>query len=76
MGGLNQGLFDLTPTEAKVARLVANCRTVKDIARSTGVTEETIRKQLKTVFAKTGVSRQVELATLLGGAVLPMSSFP
>ena len=63
-----QGLFDLTPAEARVAREVAGRQTIDTIAEALGVSRETVRSQLKSVFAKTGTSRQIDLAALLTGA--------
>ena len=62
-----QGLFDLTPAEAKVARAVAQAKTIETLAATLGLSRETIRSQLKSVFAKTGVTRQAELAAMLSG---------
>jgi DNA-binding CsgD family transcriptional regulator len=62
-----QGLFDLTPAEARVARGVAQAETLDALAAAIGSTRETVRTQLKTVLAKTGVSRQQELVSLLAG---------
>jgi len=67
---LLHGLFDLTPAEARVARAIAAGRPAPEIARAHGVSGETVRTQLRAVFAKTGVSRQVELVRLLAGATL------
>ncbi|MCP1535491.1 helix-turn-helix transcriptional regulator [Methylorubrum extorquens] len=64
---LVQGLFDLTPAEARVARDIARGLGVPEAAVQAGVTQGTIRSQLKAVFAKTGTSRQAELAALLNG---------
>jgi DNA-binding CsgD family transcriptional regulator len=63
-----QGLFDLTPAEARVARAVAKSETIEAIAKAFGVSKGTVRNQLKAVFAKTGVARQTDLALLLSGA--------
>ncbi|MBG0808378.1 helix-turn-helix transcriptional regulator [Methylosinus sp. H3A] len=68
---LLQGLFDLTPAEARVARAIAAGRPASEIAGAHGVSAETVRTQLRAVFAKTGVSRQVDLVRLLSGATLP-----
>lgn len=65
--GLVQGLFDLTPAEARVARDIARGFGVPEAAEQAGVSEGTVRSQLKAVFAKTGTSRQSELAALLNG---------
>jgi DNA-binding CsgD family transcriptional regulator len=61
-----QGLFDLTPAETRVARLIVGGETVSEIAAAAKTSEGTVRNQLKSVFAKTGVSRQVDLIGLLG----------
>ncbi len=60
-----QGLFDLTPAEARVARLLAGGDSVNEIAAASSTSAGTVRNQLKAVFAKTGVSRQGELISLL-----------
>ncbi len=64
--GLIEGLFDLTPAEAKLAALIAGNHPPRDAAKLLGWTEETARTTLKRVFAKTGVSRQTQLVALLG----------
>ena len=69
-----QGLFDLTPAEARVAREVAGRHTIDTIAEALGVSRETVRSQLKSVFAKTGTSRRIDLAALLTGAQISASS--
>jgi DNA-binding CsgD family transcriptional regulator len=63
-----QGLFDLTPAEARVARGIGQAQTVDSVALALGVSRETVRTQLKAVLAKTGVARQAELVNLLTGA--------
>lgn len=65
--GVLQGLFDLTPAEARVARAIGDAQSVENIAELLGVSRETVRTQLKSVLAKTGVGRQVELVRLLAG---------
>jgi DNA-binding CsgD family transcriptional regulator len=61
------GLFDLTPAEARIAASVASGQTVQEMAVDYGVSPETVRTQLKTVFNKTGTTRQTTLALLLSG---------
>lgn len=65
------GLFDLTASEAKVARGVSEGRSVDEIATALGLSRETVRFYLKGVFAKTGVSRQIDLVALLSSTALP-----
>lgn len=65
------GLFDLTVSEAKVARGLSEGHSTEEIATALGLSRETVRFYLKGVFAKTGVSRQTELVALLSGTALP-----
>lgn len=63
-----QGLFDLTPAEARVAKGLVAGLVLEEIAASVGISKETVRSQLKSAMAKTGVRRQAELVGLLSGA--------
>lgn len=63
---LLQALFDLTPAEARVASLLIDGKSVESITRVQSVSVNTVRTQLKSVFAKTGVERQSELVSMLG----------
>ncbi len=65
-----QGLFDLTPAEARVARGIGGGQTVEAIAEGFGLSRETVRSQLKAVLGKTGFVRQAELVALLAGVHL------
>ena len=60
-----QGLFDLTAAETKVARLIGSGESINHISRVLNVSPGTLRCQLKSIFQKTGVSRQAELVYLL-----------
>ena len=62
----------LTPAESQVAALLADGKTVRDIALATGRLESTIRSHVKHMFAKHGLSRQVDLVRL----VLSLASAP
>ena len=53
---LVQSLFDLTPTEARVARSLASGKTVEDIASDGGVSLNTVRTHVRGVLAKTGAT--------------------
>ncbi|HWK68016.1 MAG TPA: helix-turn-helix transcriptional regulator [Rhizobiaceae bacterium] len=55
-----QGLFDLTPTEAKVARQLAAGSDVISVATHLSVSTETIRSHVKAILAKSGMSRQTD----------------
>lgn len=63
-------LLNLTFGEARVAALVGAGVQPKVAAQRLGISEQTARTVLKRVFFKTGVSRQVDLAGLLGQLVL------
>ncbi|MBR1121080.1 hypothetical protein JQ628_06105 [Bradyrhizobium lablabi] len=65
-----QGLFDLTPAEARVARGIGMAQTIESLAETAGVSLETVRSQVKAVLSKTGLSRQQELISLLAGKAL------
>ncbi len=71
-----QGLFDLTPAEARIARAIGNGDSAADISASTGRAEDTVRGQLKSILAKTGLHRQSELVGLLRGIPIPVSGRP
>jgi DNA-binding CsgD family transcriptional regulator len=62
---LAQRLFALTPAEARIAVLVGAGVSPRQAAMQLGISEGNLRTALKRVFAKIGVSRQSELATLL-----------
>lgn len=67
--GIVQGLFDLTPAEARLAALIAAGYGPIGAAPRLGVTTETARTTLKRILAKVGVHRQAELVGLLQSAV-------
>jgi DNA-binding CsgD family transcriptional regulator len=58
---LLQKLLDLTPMEARLTAAIVEGRTVKEFAEEAGISMNTARTHLKSVFAKTGVSRQAAL---------------
>ena len=58
-------LFDLTAAEAKVAMALCDGASLSSCANQNGISIETARSQLKSVFAKTGVHQQSELVALL-----------
>lgn len=57
--------FDLTPAECRIAHLLAEGFTQKEIAARVGVQHDTVRKQLQSVFQKTATRRQPDLLRLL-----------
>lgn len=66
---LLQALFDFTPAEASIAARIAAGHTVGEIADSDGKSAETVRNQLKSVLAKSGCRRQLDLGRLLTSLV-------
>ena len=69
--GLIQSLFDLTPTEALVARGIAQGLSVPELAAGRRISVNTVRTQVKAVLAKMGATRQSQVAAVLAqvGAV-------
>lgn len=65
-----QGLFDLTPREAEVARLFGSALSVDAIAATLGIAELTVRAHVRAIKSKTGIERQAELVALLAGTAL------
>ena len=60
-----ESLYDLTHAEADLVRLIAEGRSLIQVAKERGVTMNTVRSQLKQVFSKTDTSRQGELVHLV-----------
>ena len=64
---LVRSLFDLTPSEARVARGLAGGRTVDELAGDGDVSVNTVRAQVRGVLEKTGCHRQTDVVALLAG---------
>jgi DNA-binding CsgD family transcriptional regulator len=60
-------LYGLSPAESRVALLLGDGHAPRKIAEIVGVTDNTVRSQIKSIFSKTGVKRQGELVRLLLG---------
>lgn len=71
---LMRSLFDLTTSEARVARGLAVGETLEQIAASGGVAITTVRSQLRRVLEKTGCARQAEVVSLLANVTLDRST--
>ncbi|THD57484.1 LuxR C-terminal-related transcriptional regulator [Phenylobacterium sp.] len=54
--------MNLTPGEARVARLTARGETAARVAATLGVTRETVKTHLRSAFAKTGLSQAKDLS--------------
>jgi DNA-binding CsgD family transcriptional regulator len=62
-------LYGLTPAEAGLVARLALGRTIEEISILTGIRESTLRTQVKSSFAKVGVTRQADLVRVaLSGA--------
>jgi DNA-binding CsgD family transcriptional regulator len=58
-------LYQLSEPEVQVCWRLANGDSLEDIGQALGVAKETLRSQLKRIFAKTGTRRQPELVRLV-----------
>ena len=58
-------VFGLTPAECRIATLLAEGLSLKQIAQAQGTQPETVRKQLQSIYQKTSTNRQPELIRLL-----------
>lgn len=57
--------YGLTPTEARLASLIAEGSSIAEVAGLLGISIGTARVHLKRIFAKTGTRRQAELVHLI-----------
>jgi DNA-binding CsgD family transcriptional regulator len=60
-----RGAFHLTQAEARLASQLASGDSLNTVCERLGIVKETGRNQLKSIFAKTGTSRQAELVLLI-----------
>ncbi|MCJ8506578.1 helix-turn-helix transcriptional regulator [Rhizobium lemnae] len=65
------GLFDLTPSEGKIARELAKGLSIEEISKLHSISMDTVRTHVKRILTKTGTNRQPELVALLLGLSLP-----
>lgn len=64
-GATLRELFGLTPTETRVAELLAGGEPIRAVAETMKITLETARFHTKRVLNKTGVQRQADLVRLI-----------
>ena len=64
IGALHRA-FALTPCEARLALHLVTGETLRSAAAELHISYETARTQLKSIFSKTGTSRQAELVGLI-----------
>ncbi len=69
-----QAMFDFTPSEARIAVALAEGRSIDAIGEDFGVARETVRSHLRSIFAKSGVSKQSALVRLLLSVTLPCAT--
>jgi len=60
-----QHVMGLTPAEADVARLMGDGHSREEVARMRGTSTATVNAQLKSLFRKSDVDRETELAVLV-----------
>jgi DNA-binding CsgD family transcriptional regulator len=67
-GKILDALFDLSPSEARLALALASGSTLKEAATEGGIQLSTARSYLEVVFRKTGTHQQSQLVALLKSA--------
>ena len=55
----------LTPREQQIAAAIADGRTNRDIASRLGITEQTVKNHLTSIFEKVGVDNRLQLGLAL-----------
>jgi DNA-binding CsgD family transcriptional regulator len=66
IGGRAPSAGELTPSERRIAELVAEGRSNKDVATALFVTPKTVETQLGRIYGKLGIHSRAELARLVG----------
>jgi DNA-binding CsgD family transcriptional regulator len=61
--------FGFTAAEARLAARISTGVALESVTDSLGISKETGRNQLKSIFAKTGLHRQTELVAVVGSTV-------
>ena len=78
MGGVQmsskvaQELFTFTPAETTLALELANGLSLEEAALKLGITRNTGRAHLRSIFAKTGIKRQAELVKVLLNSIVSL----
>lgn len=57
--------YSLTPSEVQLGRCLLQGDSLRRAAGTMGITYETARDKLKTIYQKTGVNKQTQLVLLL-----------
>ena len=58
-------ILGLTPAESRIAVLLAQGKSIDAVAAETGRSRTTVKWHIRHIYAKHGLSRQVELAQLV-----------
>ncbi|MFC3106612.1 helix-turn-helix transcriptional regulator [Undibacterium arcticum] len=66
-------MFSLTPAEAGLAIQLANGLSLDEAAEALNITRNTARAHLRSIFGKTGVTRQTELVRILLNSVAALA---
>lgn len=66
-------LFDFTPSEAQLALILANGSTLDEAADELNIRKNTARAHLRSIFSKTGVTRQTALVHVLLNSVISLN---
>lgn len=69
-------LFDLTPAEASLARRLAAGLSLEDAAASLAISRNTARAHLRSIFSKSGITRQTELVRLMLNSAAMLGACP
>lgn len=72
-GDVVRQLFGFTPAEAALALLVANGLTLEEAAAKLDIRKNTARAHLRSIFSKTGVTRQTALVRVLLHSVISLA---
>jgi DNA-binding NarL/FixJ family response regulator len=67
-------LYNLTRSEIRVLRAIAEVTGIPAVAEVLGVSEATVKTHLQHLFAKTGVNRQKDLVRLMAAHASPLAS--
>lgn len=73
---LMRQLFDLTPAEAAVAGRLTAGLSLEDAASSLDISRNTARAHLRSIFSKSGITRQTELVRLLLSSAVILGEKP
>jgi DNA-binding CsgD family transcriptional regulator len=67
-------LYGLTPAEMRVAFGIVNVGGTPAVAETFGIAETTVKTHLKSIFQKTGASRQADLVKLVAALASPLAA--